>query len=356
MRDLVFTRRGREQRGTTRFAPGTLVYAHAPYSGDGYQRVFFTGRDRETGRWATSICETRRFDSWHRVAVEDPELLLHLATHGAYWRQDDLSRDLLPLVGARLADPVAFGWSPELWDRLTRSALAPHRPRLAECAAIILGYDETEAERVSAQSDQVGALLAHAARAPGSASPTKLARALTAWARFAPEPITTTPDRFFTKLPTLSTRHVGPAPPITRHPSTLTGVVAWCSDPPGVLTAESLARRIAATLGFAEKQPILWRIASRSELLGWLRRPSDVVPSDPQCASFVSAMRNLVVDLVDSRPRAPAPNEVTNDPYALNAELVGLGYALDAIGPDRIELLAPDLPIDADLRRALRRP
>ena len=227
---------------------------------------------------------------------------------------------------------------------------------MAECAAIILGYDEAEAQRVSAQSDQVGALLAHAARAPGSASPTKLARASTAWARLAPEPIAPSPDRFFTKLPTLSTRHVGPAPPITRHPSTLTGVVAWCSDPPGVLAAESLVRRISTTLGFAEKPPILWRIASRSELLGWLRRPSDVVPSDPQRASLMSAMRNLVVDLVDSRPRrAPAPNEVTNDPCSLNAELVALGYALDAIGPDRIELLAADLPIDAELPHELRR-
>jgi hypothetical protein len=38
-------------------------------------------------------------------------------------------------------------------------------------------------------------------------------------------------------------------------------------------------------------------------------------------------------------------------PYALNIQLVALGYALDAVGPDGIERLSPDPPVEADLRR-----
>lgn len=209
---------------------------------------------------------------------------------------------------------------------------------------------------MSAQTGHVGALLAHAARVPGSASPTKLARAGTAWARLAPDGGAPTAARRFSKLPTLTTGGPGTAPPVTARPSSLTAVVAWCSDPNGVLAAEALARRIAAALGSSDQPPIVWRIASRSELIGWLRRTPDLVLPDPERASLMSAMRSLVVDLVDGRPRrASSSDGVPGDLLSSNAELVALGYALDAIGPHRIELLAPDLPIDVDLRRELRR-
>jgi len=65
-------------------------------------------------------------------------------------------------------------------------------------------------------------------------------------------------------------------------------------------------------------------------------------------------MRWPVTDVIDARPRrVPPSSERFSDAFWLNAELVALGYALDAIGPDWIELLAPDLPVDAGLRRQL---
>jgi hypothetical protein len=131
-------------------------------------------------------------------------------------------------------------------------------------------------------------------------------------------------------------------------------VVAWCSDPNGVLEAESLARRIAVVLGSSPELPVLWRITSRSELIGWLRRAPDLSPLDPERASVMCAMRSLVTDVIDARPRrVPSSSERFSDAFWLNAELVALGYALDAIGPDWIELLAPDLPVDAGLQRQL---
>jgi hypothetical protein len=227
---------------------------------------------------------------------------------------------------------------------------------LPECIALLLGYDETESRRVSADPSPAGALLAHAERAPFSASPTKLARAKPAWERLAPESVATSQGRNFADLPPLHDRRPSAPLPLSPRPSSLTAVVAWCSDPDGVTAAESLARQIAVALGFREQLPIVWHIASHSALLGWLRQTREVALPNPERAVLISSMRSLIIDVVDARPRtAPSLNGVPAPPVLLNAELVCLGYALDAIGPDRIHLLAPDLPIDATLRRQLAR-
>lgn len=72
-------------RGTRHFAPGTTVYPHGRHSGDGYQRVYVTGLDKETARLVTMMCLALRFEAWRVELVTDVRVVFALREHGVSW-------------------------------------------------------------------------------------------------------------------------------------------------------------------------------------------------------------------------------------------------------------------------------
>ena len=77
---------GERISGTKHFAPGQTVYFHGIYSGDGYSRVYATGRHRHDGQICQLMCNTERFVNWRAEIIQEPILVYHLQ-HAYRWEE-----------------------------------------------------------------------------------------------------------------------------------------------------------------------------------------------------------------------------------------------------------------------------
>src|SRR5512140_226465 len=156
VRNIAYDRRGILTRGLSHFAPGTLVYAAGPYSGDGYERTVMIGRDRETARYISMMGATARLKQWHSAEVTDPEALFVLRNAYCDWNYErSLELTRLP------STPPPIAWQPPAaWPELVGRWFEPERPRLAECAAAVLDCEIAQARTWIEQATLGPALIA----------------------------------------------------------------------------------------------------------------------------------------------------------------------------------------------------
>ena len=79
VRDQKYEIRGVPVTGSKHFAPGSEVYLHGAFSGDGYERVLVTARHRDTGRFETVMMPVKRFERFRVVYVTHVILLQRMA-------------------------------------------------------------------------------------------------------------------------------------------------------------------------------------------------------------------------------------------------------------------------------------
>ncbi|UQA59069.1 hypothetical protein [Polyangium aurulentum] len=107
--DEPYDSRGTEVIGTKHFAPGSPVYPHRQYSGDGYERTYVTGKDRETGRYASIIYPVWRFRDWEAVLLDVPAVIYRMRGP-AGWTGLPGEQEEAEGIARLMNERVAAGW------------------------------------------------------------------------------------------------------------------------------------------------------------------------------------------------------------------------------------------------------
>ena len=90
VKDEQYDSKGVIVRGSKHFAAGAEVYPHRRFSGDGYARTYVTGLQKETGKYATVVMGTDRFEEWRAVQLENPHVIFRMRYCGqAGWNGED---------------------------------------------------------------------------------------------------------------------------------------------------------------------------------------------------------------------------------------------------------------------------
>lgn len=352
MRDLLTEVDGVEMRGTRLFAPGTLIYVHPPFSGDGWERTYLTGASRLDGRLASVLGPRRRIGRQHRRLVTDPDALALFATRSrGYWERDGpWTANTLPFFSdVPDAGEREQGWAPGEWDALTRTLLAPERPRLIECLSRVLDVDAQHAEALVAQGAAGRAVKEASRGAEAMGGPTLLRKKHEAWEALSPEGWTRGDRRQFTGVSREERA-------LRELPTSLLGVVSFCALGAAVETAEALARELAFAAGASPDAQILWRVEARSHVSEQLRLASiarvDTAPFSLERWSRVMASlaRSIKDNEIEWRKQANTclarrAERDERDPLAPLFAISRLGVAVERVTPERIELLCPTLAV-----------
>ena len=107
--DEAYDLRGVEVVGTKHFAPGSTVYPHRQCSGDGYERTYVTGQDRETGRYASVIYPVWRFRDWKAVLLGVPAVIYRMRGP-AGWTGAEGEKEEAEGIARFMNERVARGW------------------------------------------------------------------------------------------------------------------------------------------------------------------------------------------------------------------------------------------------------
>ncbi len=86
--------------GTKHFAPSTEVYCHGAFSGDGYERIYVTGRHKESGHFITIMQPTKRLLDWRVVFIDNPIVLFELREYDRGW--ENHGRDVAEALVAEM--------------------------------------------------------------------------------------------------------------------------------------------------------------------------------------------------------------------------------------------------------------
>jgi len=349
VRDVAYDSRGRLVRGMSRFAPGTQVYVAGPYSGDGYERTMMIGRDRDTTRYIVLMGATARLKQWHLADVTEPEALFVLRSAAGDWEYHFISNTGL----STMLPPVAWQ-PPEAWGPLVARWFAPERPRLAACAAAVLGCEHDEALAWIEQGTLERQLIA---AQKGRCVPAVLRSSIEAWRALAPPAWQADAvSRSFARRDLGAPGAEAHALPRRARPGSMHATVAFCSGPDGVEAAEALAREIAATLRPAASPAVVWHFVRRSEI-GARLQPDPCSRGDDGrtaagAAALLDAMRALTVAIARdddgaaqervSALRAAAAAGSRRDPSGPLLALITHGYALlDVTDDGAVHLACP---------------
>jgi hypothetical protein len=364
VRNVVYDQRGRALRGLSHFAPGTLVYVAGPYSGDGYERTLMLGRDRETSRYIAMMGATARLKQWHLAQVTDPEALFVLRHASGNWDPGPShASDALPNA------PPPIAWQPPAaWNALVERWFEPERPRLAECAAVVLDCPVPEA-RTRVEQGTLGTELVAAQKGRYRSGAAPVVRsAAAAWRALAPSAWQAANTRVFAR-PDLSGPSAEPIGYATRpFPGDLHTAVVFCSAPAGIARAEALARELAAMLPPPTKDAAVpssatpravWHFVHHAAAAHLLRTAPPAVPRGHDATASRHALLDLLRALTLAVMRdddiaahdlvAALPGDTTAPARGLAAlvlEIVAQGYALvDVTNADATHLACPLLPV-----------
>lgn len=364
MRDLLVEVDGVEMRGTRLFAPGAVIYVHPPYSGDGWERTYLTGRSRVDGRLASVLGPRCRVGRAHRSWVTDPDALTLFATSRmGYWEgTSSWVQETLPLFSE---DPDAgereAGWTAGAWDALTRDLLAPERPRLIECLTRVLDVDAAQAEALVAQCAAGRAVKDASQGAEALGGPSLIRRVREAWEALCPEGWTRSEHRRFTGV-------ARDGRGLRELPLSLLGVVSFCALGPVVETAEALARELAFASGASLDARIVWRVEARSAVSEQLRlgsAPRDAPDNAYSLEGWARVMaalpRRIKDNRFDWRAQADAylrrrATDAELDPLAPLLALTHLGVVVESVTPEQVELLCPTLAVRGSSGKARQSP
>lgn len=78
VKDRTYEVKGVEVQGTKHFNPHDKVYPHTVHSGDGYERTYITGMQKDTGKYITLIGSVDRFENWRIETVTNPIVVYYL--------------------------------------------------------------------------------------------------------------------------------------------------------------------------------------------------------------------------------------------------------------------------------------
>lgn len=349
VRDLIYEDHGREVRGTRYFAPGSLVYVGRPYSGDGWERTFITGPVRGSGQFISVHGPRSRLVHHHRRWVSEPAVLEALSrSWSGWWREDgSIPEDLARFSEDPLEDTREAGWAPGEWEWLTSRLLVPERSRRVECVATVLNVPAARAEALLAEGAAGRALRNLFKGRPGPYGSTPLRSARSAWRVLAP---------VAWLAEDAGRRFLATNGEVLDAPETPLDVACLCADEEGVEDAEVVARQLAALCGVTGPVRIVWRPASRTEvyrvtgagpypwapgLLEWPRLEAlthMLVWAVPAIVGAQPQWRMLAEEAFERHGVSP------REAFRLLFALVGRGYALERIEPDRVVLLCPVLP------------
>ena len=84
IRDLSYGIKGKIVHGTKHFLPNQAVYPHKIYSGDGYERSFVTGRQKESNRFISIMMPVIKMEKWSIEKLSNPIILFRMQ-EGAGW-------------------------------------------------------------------------------------------------------------------------------------------------------------------------------------------------------------------------------------------------------------------------------
>lgn len=321
-------------RGAAHFAPGTRVYVDPPYSGDGWERTYMVGRDRDHGRWIRLMGPRARLRGFHVEEVTDPEALAVLALGGPWTRYPGW----LEAIAAAAARPRALPWTDDAWSDAVLRAWTPTREPLGANAARVLDCDPARVDPWIRDGTLGTRLRAFEKGRWTPGGPANLRRAKAAWAALAPMAWTDAPARRFLPAARAADAHQADAP------RGLGAIVSFTADVAGVEAAEQHAREIARMTGAGTARVIVWRIGTLAAAQGALPTPWYDASANAVTRAL-GLMRAVVQDDDDEAARLAieAPDLIALVWPAVFA-LAARGYAIAAIGDGRVELVATEMP------------
>lgn len=98
VKNATYSMKGIEIRGSKHFEPGSAVYPCRRWSGDGYERPYVVGLQRDTHKFISIVCPSSRLENWRVELVENPIVIFQLRHTTGGWDGSDGDREEAQLL------------------------------------------------------------------------------------------------------------------------------------------------------------------------------------------------------------------------------------------------------------------